>query len=293
MDINQMRYFVEICNTGSMSKAADNLHMSQQGLSISIRRLEDELNCDLFYRKPSGLILTEFGRMLKTEALEILDRVNYIYEFCAQSNSLSRINVSATMNMLTRIPLELQHILLSGTDELEVNLIETWTCDCEDMVSRDEANFGLVYGECDPSRFDIVKLDMLKQVFIVNKQHPLAARDYVTLQDLDNIPLIIPQERCRPGKYIRRMFQRAGVNLNIAYECDRPRQTIDVVINNPTLASRIILDDVSSQDLNNVKILALADDPFLLPICLINKKGRKLTMKERFFQHLIVDSYRL
>ena len=114
----------------------------------------------------------------------------------------------------------------------------------------------------------------------------------VSLKELENMPLIVPNERCRPGEYIRSMFEERGLNLNIAYECDRPRQTIDVVSNNPNLAARIILDDVIAQDLEHIKVLVLEDEPFLLPVCLINRKGRKLSMRERLFQHLTIDSYK-
>ena len=40
------------------------------------------------------------------------------------------------------------------------------------------------------------------------------------------------------------------------------------------------------------KVLVLEDEPFLLPVCLINRKGRKLSMRERLFQHLTIDSYK-
>ena len=39
-------------------------------------------------------------------------------------------------------------------------------------------------------------------------------------------------------------------------------------------------------------VLVLEDEPFLLPVCLINRKGRKLSMRERLFQHLTIDSYK-
>lgn len=68
LEINQVYYFLEICKTGKMSKAAENLHITQQGLSVSMRRLEEELSCDLFYRKSNGLVLTEDGQFFKTEA---------------------------------------------------------------------------------------------------------------------------------------------------------------------------------------------------------------------------------
>ena len=45
MEINQIRYYIEVCSCGSISRAAEKLHMSQQGLSMAIRRLETELGC--------------------------------------------------------------------------------------------------------------------------------------------------------------------------------------------------------------------------------------------------------
>ena len=48
MEINQMKYFLEVCNCGSMAKAAEKLHITQQGISIGLRRLESELGCNLF-----------------------------------------------------------------------------------------------------------------------------------------------------------------------------------------------------------------------------------------------------
>ena len=84
LDINQMRYFIEICSCGSMSKASEKLHLSPQGLSLAIRRMEDELGCDLFYRKSSGLILTEIGQQFKTEAEAALRHVDNIYSLCSK-----------------------------------------------------------------------------------------------------------------------------------------------------------------------------------------------------------------
>lgn len=67
-----------------MSKASEKLHLSPQGLSLAIRRMEDELGCDLFYRKSSGLILTEIGQQFKTEAEAALRHVDNIYSLCSK-----------------------------------------------------------------------------------------------------------------------------------------------------------------------------------------------------------------
>lgn len=292
MDINQLMYFAEICRCGSISKAADNLHLSQQGLSISIKRLEKELGCTLFDRTNSGIELSTAGEFFKTEADEALEHINRIYQyFETTQKSKAVITAACTVQIIARIPVNLRNLLLRGTDDFEIKFIEDWTASCENLVHNNKANFGLVYGECDPTMFTPIKLDVLKQVFIVNRKSPLAAQDTVTLQDLANYPLIIPAERCRPGQVIRKMFGDAGVPLNVVFACDRPRQIIDMVSSDATLGARVIADDVSAEDLSSVKVLRLADEPFLLPICLIYKKGRKLSMQERFFMHLVMDMF--
>ena len=291
LDINQFIYFGEICRVGSLSKAAENLHISQQGLSLSLKRLEKELGCQLFSRRPSGLELTEAGMLFRKESEAAMEHINRIYQYCQTANgSKSRITVACTINLITRIPVKLRQLLLRGNEDFEINFIEDWTSNCETMVADNRANFGLVYGPCNETQFQSTTLDVLKQVFIVNRKvSTLAQRDTVSLTELANYPLIVPDERCRPGLSIRAIFETAGVPLNIAYACDRPQQIIDLVANDD-MAARVILDDVTESDLTKIKVLTLRDDPFLLPICLIYKKGRKLSMQERFFTHLVMDN---
>ncbi len=52
MNIQQLKYYLEICKCRSFSKAADNLYISQQGLSMAVIRLESEFSCKLFIRTP-------------------------------------------------------------------------------------------------------------------------------------------------------------------------------------------------------------------------------------------------
>ncbi len=293
MDINQFIYFEEICRAGSLSRAAENLHLSQQGLSLSIKRLEGELGCPLFYRRPNGLELTDAGQVFHRESEVILEHINRIYQYCETTKGKrSHITVACTMNMITRIPVGLRHLLLRGNEDFDIQFMEDWTSSCEEMVSDNRANFGLVYGDCDAELFQSTTMDVFKQVFIVNKSSPLAENDTIRLQDLANYPLIVPAERCRPGSTIRDMFRKAGIPLKIVFTCDRPRQIIDMVSADKDVGARVILDDVTEKDMDSVKVLRLVDDPFLLPVCLIYKKGRSLSMQERYFSHLVIDAFR-
>lgn len=266
--------------------------MSQQGLSLSIKRLETELGCQLFFRRPNGLELTDAGLVFRRESEAALEHINRIYQYCETTKGMrSHITVACTMNLITRIPAELRHLLLRGNEDFEINFIEDWTATCEEMVQDNRANFGLVYGPCDEELFQSTTLDVFKQVFIVNRNSPLAAKNEIELKELGGYPLIVPAERCRPGQLVREMFRRAGVPLHIIYTCDRPRQIIDLISSDKEVGARVILDDVTEKDKDTIHTLLLMDDPFLIPVCLIYKKGRSLNMQERFFTHLVIDAF--
>ena len=62
MNIDQLRYFLTVASARSISRAANELHLSQPNLSIAIRLMEDELGYELLKRTNRGVELTEKGR---------------------------------------------------------------------------------------------------------------------------------------------------------------------------------------------------------------------------------------
>lgn len=62
ISLRQLEAFVAVCNEGNFSKAAQRIHISQSGLSILIRELEQSLECRLFDRSTRQVSLTDAGR---------------------------------------------------------------------------------------------------------------------------------------------------------------------------------------------------------------------------------------
>lgn len=292
MDINQLRYYIEVCNCGSISKAAEKVHLSQQGLSLSIRRLEQELEADLFYRKPGGIVLTELGKAVKEEAEELLKHVDNIYSL---SNKLSsgrpRIRIAITESIIVRLPAKLQQILLTGCEDFDVDLIELFSYGVADAVSTGRADFGILYGDCDEDKFDATVLDVVRQVIIVNTAHPLARQKTVTLKELAGLPFIATSEGSYPRRFLDRLFKEENIPLQVAYICNRPRQVIDIISNNPLLVSRTIADEITDKDLSKISVLELSDKPFSFPIRLINKKGHQFSVYEKLFMFQALSAY--
>jgi LysR family nitrogen assimilation transcriptional regulator len=78
MNVRQLRYFLQIAELGSVTRAAEVLHIAQPALSRQMRSLEEDLDATLLHRSERGITLTEAGECLRASAVELLrhfDRV--------------------------------------------------------------------------------------------------------------------------------------------------------------------------------------------------------------------------
>src|SRR5699024_6387349 len=88
--LRQLEYFVGICETGSMTAASRQIHVSQSAISMALSDLEDALGVQLFIRRARGLTITQSGRQLLSEARRLLASVDDLQNNASDlSNALS------------------------------------------------------------------------------------------------------------------------------------------------------------------------------------------------------------
>jgi LysR family transcriptional regulator, nitrogen assimilation regulatory protein len=80
VDVRALRCFVAVASAGSISRAAEVVHLAQPALSLQIKNLEEELGVVLFERTPKGVVLTESGHRFLAHARDILRRLDFAFE---------------------------------------------------------------------------------------------------------------------------------------------------------------------------------------------------------------------
>ena len=105
MDLQQMRYFLEVAETQHVTRSAEKLHIAQPALTQTIHRLEKELGVPLFLPKGRGIVLTDYGRYLKKRLQPILQEIEELPEqlriMAALQQSTIHLNVLAASSLMT------------------------------------------------------------------------------------------------------------------------------------------------------------------------------------------------
>lgn len=278
MDIKQLIYFLQVSQDNSFSRAAKNLFISQQGLSMSIRRMEEELNCVLFERTSKGIKLTPEGKFLKQKAEIIID----IFEECEQyfqtrtfDNDI--LKLACVYDVIGQCPDLMKLIVQKKNQVFNLEITESSSIECENLVENEECELGIVTGPISPESFDGVFLFENPICCIINKNHPLAKFDIISIEKLKNKKIVTMNHKFKTYHNLYERCKLSGFKPNIVFEVDRMTLITNIVRTNPSVIG-IGADLFSKYPLDNsLKIIHFNDPTFAWSIYLINKQGKPLS----------------
>ncbi|MCE4049236.1 LysR family transcriptional regulator [Bacillus sp. Au-Bac7] len=196
MNIEQLKYMVEIARTGSLKEAADNLHVTLPALSQSIKNLEKELNIMLFHRSRRGSVPTDEGQKLVEKANSVLQKLQ---EFMDEAEAYTN-----TMNGEIKIatypgPMEMLVGLISDIKceypSIKASIYENSTEYIIEKVLEGEVDVGFItYTEKEEKKYKNLVFKKLldgHMVVAVNKDSPLARNKLIKQEMLINQPIVL------------------------------------------------------------------------------------------------------
>lgn len=205
MEIRVLRYFLAIAREGSITNAADFLHVTQPTLSRQIKDLEDELGQKLFNRQSHSMDLTAEGRILRRRAEEIVAMVDKTEaEFSAMEGEISGdIYIGGGETEAVKLIAEIAKELQNDYPNIHYHLYSGNAEDVTERLDKGLLDFGILVQPADISKYDYMNIPA-KDVWgvVMRKDSPLAEKESICKDDLLDLPLIcsrqaISQERSR------------------------------------------------------------------------------------------------
>lgn len=193
MEIRVLKYFLAVAREGSITAAANSLHLTQPTLTRQMQDLEYELKQKLFVRGKYKITLTDEGMLLKDRAEEIIEMVNKTKSDIISSG----VDIKGDVYIGGGETDAMRHIadVIKEIRATHPNIIfHLYSGNAEDVMEKLDKkllDFGLLVQHSDISKYNNITLPVVDVWgVLMRKENPLAQYESVKLEDLKGLPLI-------------------------------------------------------------------------------------------------------
>lgn len=225
LSLYKLEIFHTVVQSGSFSKAAKVLLLTQPAVSQHMQDLESSLGVVLFVRSSRGVKLTEPGEILHDYTKSILDLVaqaeNKLAETRAHLQGL--LQVGATPGAGTYLlPNWLQAFKLRHPG-ISVSIRTDTTQSLAEALQAGRLDLAIVEGELpEGANLRVQDLRPIELCVVVHPAHPWHARAAIHLQELAGQPFITRPAGSQTRSWVDQIFQTGGITANIIAEFDQP-----------------------------------------------------------------------
>ncbi|MFY2608506.1 LysR substrate-binding domain-containing protein [Achromobacter ruhlandii] len=214
-DLADLRLFIHIAESPSLTQAAKRAHLSLAAVSVRIKALENQLNTRLLYRDSRGVEITPAGQRLLQHARVIMRQVDHLkHDFQEQADGdAGHIRIFANTTAVTEFMPDILARFLAGHPGVTVDLQERLTRDIVRGVLDGTTDLGIVAGPVDAPELQTIHFSTDRLVLVVPNGHPLQDQDKVKLADAVRYPFITMHEGSTLVAFLRDQFERIGQRL--------------------------------------------------------------------------------
>ena len=296
MQLHQLKYFVSIVDTGSITKAAKLCFISQPSISQQIAKLENTIGKKLFIKIDRKLKLTDPGHILYEQASKILKSVDdakrQVKDFDSANGGTVNIGILPTLapfmlpNALDVLSQKFPNAIITIREEISETLVAA--------AKRGELDILIEALPFDKSNLNIERLFLDSFYLVVHSEHPLATKEKVHINDLDGMSFILLDDvHCLTQQIAEFCFNEKFLpkaTFQASHIC-----TIKMLIETKYGVS--ILPSISKEESSDTKIrfVKLVSDDSLSPhreIVLATVKDRYFSPAAKFFIETIKQQYK-
>lgn len=222
--LRQLGYFVAAGETGSVTRAAEQVNISQPSISAAISHLETEFGVQLFVRHHAqGLSLTPAGQRLLVAAKDALRTSYNLYNVAnAAADAIAGpINVGSFRTFAPVLIPELWRKFTARYPDVQMHVTEGSEAELLEGLRTARIDIALTYGLSMTSNMEFVQLAELPTYVLLSARHPLATRRSLRLAELNDegfVLLDLPLSR----QYFMSLFERIDLVPRVVMETSSP-----------------------------------------------------------------------
>ena len=288
VNLNLYKVFYDVCKYGSFSKTAEFTYTTQSAISKSIKKLEEDLETQLFYRNSNGIELTDKGR----ELFYYIEQA-YANLLTAERNLLETENLErGTLNI--GLPSHIASFFFfdkiidfhNKYPNIEISLTSGSTGQLLELIDKHEIDLIIDTAPVTTSNMDLEVIDLLtvNYAFVCNKENYDKYKNIKSVKDLEDVPLVLPTKGTTNRKKLDQLFIKNNVKpkkiINI--------HTSEVILNavNHNLGIGYLISDIVKDD-DNYKYINVKEELPTADIVFAYNKKFLTTAPIRFIEEYI------
>lgn len=274
MELRHLRYFQTVAQELNVTRAAEKLHMAQPPLSRQIRQFEDEVGVALFDRVGRGLKLTEAGRFLLEQSLQLTQRLEETLEGTRRIGRHEKrwFGIGFVPSVLYGVLPGLIRELRGDDSEVEVGLTEMITVQQQEALKS--GRIDLAFGRLtfhDPAIVqEVVMAETLVAAMPATAPAPATPLD---AEALARQPLILYPARPRPSyaDHVLSLFRAQGLQPRVVQEANELQTALGLVA--AGLGITLVPASVQRLHRNDVRYAPIDAPGFVSPVIMSYRAG--------------------
>lgn len=227
MELNKIRYFLEVAETQHVTKSAKQLHIAQPALTKAIHQLESELGVPLFVAKGRNIILTEYGKYLQSKLKPLINELDSVpgqlQTMAKLENDTIHLNVLAASALITEAIIEYK----KNHDNLNFQVMQSSKSQLYDIGITTRLLYQL------PEETEKKAFVCTEKIFLaVPASHPLAKLDCIDLKDASEEGFISLMGSRQLRWICDRFCTHAGFAPRTIFESDSPAAVKNMIAAN-------------------------------------------------------------
>ena len=226
-----MEYFLEVCKYESILKASTNLHITQQALSKSMKKIENLLETNLFIRGTNSIKLTENGKFLYEKVkLQLENHNKFLNELDEKFKEKNKVlKLGLVPGSLRSLGADILMNFIEANKGIKLEIIEAYDHICEEMIRNNTLDIAISTKPVNNKELKYMPIKKEKLFVIFHKNLLSTNKKTLSPLDLENIPMVLCDENLNLHINVKDEFQKYGIIPNIILKANEIEIMVDLV----------------------------------------------------------------